>query len=227
MSRPLLILRPEPGASRTVRAATALRLDAVAVPLFAIEPLHWFPPDPVRFDAVMFTSANAVRAGGASLSRYGALPAYAVGTATAEAARQTGFSHVREGPGDAAGLTALLEAEGVLRVLHFCGAHRRESAAPGLMIERTTVYESATIERPEGLDEALEQAPLALLHSPRAAERFAALVDALGRSRATISVAAISPAAIAAAGSGWARMEAAATPDDAALLALAARLCDK
>jgi uroporphyrinogen-III synthase len=227
MSRPLLILRPEPGASRTVRAAATLRLDAIAVPLFAVEPLHWFPPDPVRFDAVMFTSANAVRAAGNGLARYGALPVYAVGTATAEAARQSGFSHVREGPGDAAGLTAMLEGDGVLRVLHFCGAHRRESAAPGLMIERTTVYESATIDRPEGLDDALEQAPLALLHSPRAAERFAALVDALGRSRAAIPVAAISPAAVAAAGPGWARTEAAATPDDAALLALAARLCDR
>lgn len=226
MSRPILILRPEPGASRTVRAAATLRLDAIAVPLFAVEPLHWFPPDPVRFDAVMFTSANAVRAAGAGLARYGALPVYAVGTATAEAARQSGFSYVHEGPGDAAGLTAMLEEDCVLRVLHFCGAHRRESVAPGLMIERTTVYESAVIDRPEGLDDALERAPLALLHSPRAAERFATLVDALGRSRAAIPVAAISPAAIAAAGPGWARTEAALAPDDAALLALAARLCD-
>jgi uroporphyrinogen-III synthase len=226
MSRSLLVLRPEPGASRTVRAAAALRLEAIAVPLFAIEPLHWFPPDPVRFDAVMFTSANAVRAGGAGLARYGALPVYAVGAATADAARQAGFSHVREGPGDATDLTALLQADGVFRAVHFCGAHRRESAAPGLMIERVTVYESAAIERPDGLDEALEEAPLALLHSPRAAERFAALVDAIGWPRATISLAAISPAAVAAAGSGWARTEAAATPDDAALLALAARLCD-
>ncbi len=226
MSRPLLILRPEPGASRTVRAAAALRLNAVAIPLFAIEPLPWFPPDPVRFDAVMFTSANAVRAGGVGLARYGAMPAYGVGTATAEAARQAGFSHVREGPGDSAGLTALLQADGIFRALHFCGAHRRESAAPGLMIERVTVYESAAIERPEGLDEALESAPLALLHSPRAAERFATLVDAIGWSRAAISVAAISPAAVAAAGSGWANMDAAESPDDAALLALAARLCD-
>jgi len=226
MSRPLLVLRPEPGATRTVRAAAALRLEAIAVPLFAIEPLHWFPPDPVRFDAVMFTSANAVRAGGAGLARYGALPAFAVGAATADAARQAGFSHVREGPGDVSGLTALLQAEGVFRAVHFCGAHRRESAAPGLMIERVPVYESAAIERPDGLDEALEDAPLALLHSPRAAERFARLVDAIGRPRASISIAAISPAAIAAAGPGWARAEAAASPDDAALLALAARLCD-
>ena len=65
------------------------------------------------------------------------------------------------------------------------------------------------------------------VHSPRAGRRLAELVDQAGIDRATIRIAAISEAAAAAAGDGWAIREAAETPDEAALLALAARLCDK
>ncbi len=39
--RRLFILRPEPGASATVREAAELGLDAVAMPLFSVEPLDW------------------------------------------------------------------------------------------------------------------------------------------------------------------------------------------
>lgn len=225
MTPPLIVLRPEPGARRTIDAAGALGLAAMAVPLFAIERLHWFPPEPSRFEAIMFTSANAVRMGGGDLARFAALPVYAVGAATAEAARHAGFSHVREGPGDAAGLAALLARDGVFRALHFCGAHRRESAAPGLMIERVPVYESRAIDRPAGLPDALATGPLALIHSPRAGARFAELVDRLGCPRLSIALAAISAAALAAAGEGWAAAKVAERPDDTALLALAAGLC--
>ena len=226
MNRPVLILRPEPGARRTAESAMARGLRTLSVPLFEVAPIPWFPPDPVRFDAIMFTSANAVRTGGRQLSRYAALPAYAVGAATAEAVRRAGFADVREGPGDARALAETIERDGILRVLHPCGVERRESAAPGVFVERVEVYESRALPRPSGLDDALGQRPLALLHSPRAAERFAALVDSLGRPRAAVSVAAISPAAAAAAGAGWRSVEIAERPEDQALLAIATRLCD-
>jgi uroporphyrinogen-III synthase len=54
---------------------------------------------------------------------------------------------------------------------------------------------------------------------------FAALVDQAGLNRDTISIAAISPAATAAAGGGWRSVAAAAAPTDSALLELAADLC--
>ena len=57
-----------------------------------------------------------------------------------------------------------------------------------------------------------------------AGQRLAELVGE--DKRGTIRIAAISDAAAAAAGGGWAAREAADTPDDGALLALAARLCD-
>jgi uroporphyrinogen-III synthase len=65
-----------------------------------------------------------------------------------------------------------------------------------------------------------------LLHSPRAAALFAELADAAGVSRATVRIAAISPAVLAAAGAGWAAGIAASSPDDDALLAAAARMCE-
>jgi uroporphyrinogen-III synthase len=60
------------------------------------------------------------------------------------------------------------------------------------------------------------------VHSPRAGKRLAEL----GMDRSTVRIAAISPAAATAAGPGWERCEAADGPNEEALLALAARLCD-
>jgi uroporphyrinogen-III synthase len=65
---------------------------------------------------------------------------------------------------------------------------------------------------------------VALLHSPRAAKRFIELVGE--DSRGAIKLAAISPEAADAAGQGWALVEAADSPNDDALLALAERLCN-
>jgi uroporphyrinogen-III synthase len=45
--------------------------------------------------------------------------------------------------------------------------------------------------------------------------------------RERVRVAAISPAAAAACGTGWERCEAAAEPSDGALLSLAAKLCEE
>ena len=53
-----------------------------------------------------------------------------------------------------------------------------------------------------------------------------ALLAQAGIDRATIRIAAISKAAASAAGDGWAISEAAEVPNEVALLALAARLCD-
>ena len=84
--RPLVILRPEPGASATARAAAALGLDPLVIPLFVVEPVEWVAPDPAGFDALLLTSANAIRNGGAELERVRGLPAVCVGEGTAAAA---------------------------------------------------------------------------------------------------------------------------------------------
>jgi uroporphyrinogen-III synthase len=69
---------------------------------------------------------------------------------------------------------------------------------------------------------ALLQEAVALVHSPAAGRRLAAIT-----ARERIRIAAISPAAAAACGPGWARCEAASQPSDAALLGLAAKLCEE
>lgn len=214
----LLVLRPEPGAAATVEKARVLGLDAVAIPLFEIEPVAWEAPEPGGFDGLLLTSANAVRCGGERLQALHGLKVYAVGEATAAAARNAGFAIAATGE---TGVDALLGSiEPSLRLLHLCGADRREPAEAPQQITRVTVYRAVTVERPD-LSEA--QGSVALVHSPRAGERFAKLV----KDRSTISIAAISPAAADAGGDGWKEVAVADQPTDDALLALAASLCNK
>ena len=85
--RPVLVLRPEPGASETVERARGRGLNAIAVPLFEVRPLEWEAPEPSGFAGLLLTSANAVRHGGERLAKLRGLKVYAVGEATAEAAR--------------------------------------------------------------------------------------------------------------------------------------------
>jgi uroporphyrinogen-III synthase len=213
----VLVLRPEPGASATVEKAQEYGLDASASPLFAIEPVEWQAPDPARFDALLLTSANAVRCGGEELKQLRGLPVCAVGQATAEAAREAGFDITAVGGG---GIDRLLGSiEGDLRLLHLCAVDHKEVDGAPQGISTVVVYRAIAITAPDLTDTA---GAIALIHSPRSGRRFAELVD----DRATITIAAISPAAADAVGNGWKRVETAEEPSDAALLALAARLCD-
>ena len=67
---------------------------------------------------------------------------------------------------------------------------------------------------------------VALLHSPRAAERFASLVDGAGLVRQRMGIAALSPAVAMAAGAGWQVTAVAQEPTDDQLVAAAAALID-
>lgn len=221
MTATLLILRPQPGAGATAARAAALGFGSAVAPLFVAEPIAWPAPDPARFDAVMMTSANAARLGGDALAAYRALPLYAVGAATAAAARDAGFGDIRTGDRDAAALVEEARRDGITRLLHLAGADHIALDAPSVI--RIIVY--AAIERPDPLaGVTIDDDMIALLHSPRAAARLAALLPRTTRAR--LRIAAISPAAARAAGDGWRAVEIADVPTDPALLAAAARLCD-
>jgi len=227
MNGRLLVLRPEPGASATARAAAALGWEATSAPLFTIGACDWSPVDPASVDAILMTSANAARLGGGGLSALLALPLYAVGAATAEAARAVGFADVRVGDGDAATIVALAAEDGIGTLLHLAGREHRDVRQPGVMIEWRIVYRADPVERlPDPALTALEQGAVALIHSPRAGRLFGELVDKAKLARSAIGLAAISPAALESAGTGWRRVIAAQTPTDSALLAAAARLCE-
>jgi len=213
----VLVLRPEPGATRTVERARERGLEALSVPLFELEPVAWECPGPSGFDGLLLTSANAVRCGGERLRKLRGLKIYAVGEATAEAARDAGFDLAATGD---AGIERLLGSiEPDLKLLHLCGADRRNCAHAPQDITAIVVYRSAAIEAPE-LSAA--RGSVALIHSPRSGRRFAELVA----DRETIAVAAISDAAAEAVGEGWKAVEVSDSPTDVALLALAARLCN-
>ena len=222
MSR-ILVLRPEPGASQTVKRARARGLDAVNIPLFEVEAVAWQPPEAGGFDALLLTSANALRFGGEQLMDLRGLAVHAVGEATAEAARHAGFDIASTGDDGVERLLGSLEA--ALRLLHLCGEHRSASGEPRQTITTVPVYRSKAIEPAPDVSEAADS--VVMVHSPRAGRRFADLAEEQRLDRTRIAVVAISQAAGAATGSGWRCVEAADRPSDDALLALAERLCEK
>ncbi|MFD1612833.1 uroporphyrinogen-III synthase [Sphingomonas tabacisoli] len=214
--RPVLVLRPQPGADATAARAKALGLGSIVAPLFRIMPRGWeMPAEP--FDALLLTSANAARMLDDRLDR--ALPVYAVGEATADAARTAGFSRIAVGQKDVAAVVAQARAEGVRSLLHLAGEDRTPFNPAGLSIETRMVYAAEPCDPQSAFAEALERGAVALLHSARAARRFRELAGAAHR------IAAISPAVLEAAGEGWAASAVADRPADDALLAAAARLC--
>lgn len=224
MSRPLLLLRPQPGNDETAARARALGITVVQVPLFAVAAAPSAPIPAGPFDALLLTSANGARFGGEALAHFADLPLYAVGAATAAAARAAGHGAVITGGGDVAATVAMIAAAGRTKVLHLSGMQVRPFDCPGLAVTRLCVYEA--VERPADMVlpqlEAVGTA-VAALHSPRAARRLAALIDRTRR--AEIHLAAISPATALASGSGWSGCSVSASPDDTALLALVETLC--
>lgn len=213
----VLVLRPEPGASVTAKRVRERGLDPVVIPLFDIEAVEWKAPEAGEFDGLLLTSANAVRCGGEQLKDLRGLRVYAVGPATAEAARDAGFDVASTGD---AGVERLLGSiEPGLRLLHLAGEDRKGPADARQEITAVTVYRS----RDRDADLGEEVGGVALVHSPRAGRRFAELV---GGERAAIAIAAISSDAADAVGTGWAAVEAADAPTDEALLALTERLCN-
>lgn len=189
-------------------------LEPVLAPLFAIRPVPGPAIEAARYDAVLLTSANGARHAPAGLAD---LSCFAVGERTAAAARAAGFAEVRTGPCDGAAAAAMMAAAGVKRALHLCGSDHVPVEAAGLEIERRIVYSAEPLKPGR-----LEGPAVAMIHSARAGARFGVLVG----DRKSIAIAAISGAAAAAAGQGWAAKAVAAAPRDHALLELAAQLCN-
>lgn len=220
--KPLVILRPEPGASATAAAASALGLQPLVMPLFEGKAVEWTAPDPAAFDGLLLTSARAIEHGGEQIEKFRELPAYCVGGGTARAAEGAGFKVMAMGRG---GVDSLLQAVPLgERLLHLCAANRREPATAGRNIEPIAVYEAAERPTPEGFGN-IEDAVVAV-HSPRGGSTFSRMVDQAKLKRERISIVAISREAGEAAGEGWQALEAAPEPNDSALLAIASRLCN-
>ena len=221
---PLAIIRPQPAAARTASLAQETGFDAHPHPMFELGALDWqVPAGP--FDAVLISSANALRFGGEQLAGLVDLPAYVVGERTARQARAAGFDVVAEAPD---GIASLVErfASGHSNILRLVGAdHIAVEPPEGVHLQAVALYESRALPMPEDLAELLCGPSTVLLHSARAAEHFAEQCTAMGLARLNIALACLSPRIAEAAGRGWRAM---AVPDetgDAALLECARPLC--
>jgi uroporphyrinogen-III synthase len=217
VSRPLLILRPEPGASATAAKAVAMGMATIVRPLFETHAIEWTAPAPAMFDCVLLTSANAALHAGPELANYLHLPVYAVGESTARAAMASGFEKVIAGNRDAAGIVQTMINDGRQSVLHLAGRDRTAIDGSLPRITVLPVYASEILPPP-----IIPNGTVTLLHSVRAASCLAAL-SADKRSTALVT---ISRAVADAAGPGWQSVVVAEQPQDAAMLALAARLCE-
>lgn len=219
---PLVIVRPEPGASETAGRAAELGLDARTIPLFSAESRAWTAPDPRAFDALLLTSANAARYAGPQLAGLATLPCHVVGPATAAAARAAGLVPVVTGTAGAQPLVDAMVAGGARSILWLAGAERTALTSGAARITPVTVYAMRPIAAGPEWAAATQGPAIMMLHSARAAQHVAALA---GAARKHMIVLAISAPVAAAAGDGWRAVHVAAAPGDAAMLALAAKLC--
>ena len=220
----VVAIRPEPGLSATLERGQAMGLDMAGWPLFEIRPVAWDPPVPDTIDGVLLGSANALRHAGSGLARFRGKPAYAVGAATAEAARAAGFAVRVEGSG---GLQQVLGGlPRPLTLLRLAGAKRIPLVPPlGIVLDTRVTYESAELPMPPDMAGELRDGGLVLLHSGEAARHFAQEVSRLGLDRGRIALAALGPRIAQAAGSGWREVRTVDAPREAPLLALAQDMC--
>jgi uroporphyrinogen-III synthase len=224
MSRPLVVLRPEPGLAATWAASRDLGLETVASPLFAIEPVAWSAVGASPYDAILAGSANAFLHGGPNLDALRGLPVFAVGDRTADAAQAAGFVVERTGAG---GLQSLLDGMvAPLSLLRLAGEDRVAlDSAAGVEIDEKVVYRAVPLALGAAAVAVLRSGAAALLHSASAAQRFVMECERLAIDRRRIAIAALAPRIAAAAGSGWEEVRVAPAITDSALLAMAADMC--
>lgn len=223
-SLPVIVTRPEPGNAATVARARAQGLSVHGVPLFAAKPIAWAAPDADQFDALLLTSAQAVRLAGPALAALAALPVHAVGAATAAAAEAAGLRVVQTGPGFAQPLIDAMTSLEKPRILWLCGEDRTAFDARGAVLVPIACYRAEPLDPSPRWDELTAAPAVILAHSARAATRIGALA---ARRRGHLSLVAISPKVAAAAGEGWGAVTVTPTPDDAAMVTAAHALCQK
>lgn len=232
----LLVTRPAEDARALVATLAGMGHEAAAAALIDIRFLSDAKIPGMSYRAVLVTSANGARALGArpEMARLARLPVFAVGEASARAARDAGFGHVESADGDVAALADLVSGRlqpGGDALLHAAGSVsagdlKGALEARGFRVERVTLYEAVPPTRlPEVAVAALRSGRLdgILFHSPRTARTFAHLVrdERVEGSLATVTAYCLSRAvADALAGLAFAAVRVAPAPHQAALLEL-------
>jgi uroporphyrinogen-III synthase len=215
----LLIIRPEPGASATAGRVSEAGFEPVTLPFFEIRARAWHQPDSAQYDALLFTSANAVRHAGTGIVRYRHLPVHTVGERTATALAELGIEAASTG---SAGVEQAIEAAQVAghrRLLWLAGEDHQAPMVPDSIKLDTAICYAASAKRlPEDAKGVIAGCSLILLHSARAARQFGNMVYSFGLDRSDFLLAAFSPAIAGAAGTGWRDVAIARQPTDSGLL---------
>jgi uroporphyrinogen-III synthase len=182
----LLVTRPEPDCARTAALLRERGHDVIAAPLLRIEPIADADFGQGPFGGVVITSANAARwlASHPRRQEVIALPLFAVGGRSADAARAAGFSAVISADQDVRALGPLVAQHrqtGGAAPLPYVAALDRSGdlagdlAALGIAVRTTVAYRAV---RAEALPDVARQALMAgalegALHlSRRSAEVF-------------------------------------------------------
>lgn len=186
----ILITRPEEDAEPLVSRLLASGLEPVVSSLLEIALVPGPPLELAGVQTLLATSANGVRAFARRNDRR-AIPVYAVGRATAQAARDAGFLRIATASGDVGALADLVErtldpSRGTL--LHIAGTHLAGDLAgrlerAGYRYRREVLYEAKTAERlPQEAARALRggDGTGVALYSPRTARIFLDLVRSEG-----------------------------------------------
>lgn len=184
----VLVFRPQPDAERSTEALRDRGQKPIVAPLFTVAPsAEPMPAGP--FDALVLTSANAVPALAEAPPAWRGLPAFCVGSRTAEAARAAGFAP-QSAKGNRSALLALI-LDGLppaQKLLFVAGRDRHDDLpeqlrAAGHVVTIWTAYEAKAVEAlPEPAAEALRsgQVDAALHYSPRSAQVFLDLAGKAG-----------------------------------------------
>jgi uroporphyrinogen-III synthase len=234
----LLVTRPEPDCERTAALLRGQGHQVLEQALLRIEPVVDAEFGPGPWAAVLFTSANAVRAIAAHrrFNELAGLPAYTVGERTRAAAAAIGFASVMSADGDVEALVRLIVARppAAGRPVLYCAGEdlARDLAgallARGLRVETACVYRAAVVAgfSPEVCAAFAGHAIDAVLHySARTAGAFVAAATAAGLRDLSIQARHLclsSQVAAPLAAAGAAAIDVASAPNEQALFALIA-----
>lgn len=243
----VMVTRPQPEADHTAMLLREMDMRVALAPMLRILPVPP-PAEEPRVDdvqAIVLTSANAARTViqrplGAHLMERDR-PLFAVGAATAQAARDAGFSRVVTAGGDIDALVAMLAGRlvpGRGAVIYPCGEHTARDlpaalAAIDLECRPVVVYMAVPETRlPRDVEQGLRERryDAALFYSPRTAGIFVDLVETYGLADRVDRMAAIclsQAVAGRAQALRWQGIEVAARPDQEALLACVRRLAQE
>jgi len=192
----VLVTRPLDDARQTASLLEAAGHQAMLAPLMTVSFLDAALPENVQ--GLVATSANGVR-GFCRLDARRDLPLFAVGSHTADVAREMGFSDVCASNGDADALAKTIKSLAIVGpLLHLAGEDRGDVLAqnlPGLVC--VTLYEVVAAEHfpPEARAAlAAKEIDAALFFSPRSARIFARCAAVDGLSMGGVIAACLSPA---------------------------------